>query len=278
MNSEQYYEDELSLIDIYKVLKKYWPGILITPIVLMFFSVLFAKTFIQPCYRAYGTILIGQIDGKSLESGFVLQQRMRDMSFISEVIKTHRDVFRYESNLAAEEAWLNKGLEVKKDKDTDLVSFTLLAHKPDRAKLKAQALIDTLKQKHSELYNADVQMMHNQIDVLSKQISEMEQDDQQFRKSLAQSRGLSSYNAVVDALVVRDQSHQLRDLINKKNELETALNPALTFNTRLLGGIYVTPSPVAPNLQLIAAISFLVGLFGAVFVAFVRNALKTADI
>ena len=273
-NRNDYYEDELSLLDIYKVLKHYRRSILLTPLISTFAAALFTFLFIEPCYKAYGTIQIGQVKGILLENGYVLQDRMKDMSFISEVISAHPNVFKYEKNLAAEEAWLQKGLDVKKNKDTDLVSFTLLSHTPERAKLKSLALIDTLNQKHSELYKANVQMVHNQIDMLTKQIDAANHDSDEFRAGITKSRGLNSYNALVDALVVRDQGGQLRDLVTKKLELETSLNPAVTFNTKLLGHVYVSKEPVSPNLPLVAAIAFLVGLFGSVFVAFVRHSLS----
>lgn len=269
-----YLDDELSLKDILNILKPYARGIILAPIVTSLAALLVTFLFVQPCYKAYGTIQIGQVNGKALENVFVLQERMKDMSFISEIIATHRDLFKYEKNLAAEEARLGKALEVKKNKDTDLVSFTLLAHSQERAKLKAAALIDTLKLKHGELYNPNLQMIHNQIDIVAKQIESISQDNQKFRLQLQGSHNLNSYNAVVDSLVVNSQSDRLRDLTNKKLELEASLNSALTFNTKLLGEIYVSKTPVSPNLPLIAAITFLVTLFGVVFAVFARHALK----
>ena len=62
MNNEQFYEDELSLLDFCKVIKNYRRSILITPLISTLVAVLFTVIFIEPCYKAYGTIQIGQVE------------------------------------------------------------------------------------------------------------------------------------------------------------------------------------------------------------------------
>lgn len=267
-------EDELSLLDIYRILKAYRKSILLAPFLISILAVLVSWLFIEPCYKAYGTIQLGKVNGRMLEDGFVLQERMKDMSFISEVILQHPNLFNYEKNLAAEETWLINTLEVKKNKETDLVTFSLLAHNPERAKLKAQAIIDTIRIKHNKLYGANVQIIRSQIDMLEKQIESILNDSKSVRMQLHGSRSLSYYNTVVGSLILNSQSDQLREFTTKKLELEEALNLALTFNTQLLGDIYVSRNPVSPNIPLIAVVAFLLGLFGAIFMAFIRHSLK----
>ena len=114
MSNKVHYEAGLSLIDVISVIKIYRRSILIAPPVVTLIIILFSVFFIEPCYKAYGVIQVGQVDGKLLESGFVLEERMKDMSFISQIIGQHREVFNDEKDLAAEEKLLKKGLEVKK--------------------------------------------------------------------------------------------------------------------------------------------------------------------
>jgi capsular polysaccharide biosynthesis protein len=195
---------------------------------------------------------------------------MKDMSFISQVINTHPNIFKYEKNVSAEEEWLNKSLEVKKSKDTDLVTFTLLAHNPERAKRKAYALVDTLRSKHDHLYESNKQMIRSRIENINKEIEQIDQENSEFRIRLRSSKYLNSYNAVIDSLLVGRQSESRRELINKKIELEMGLDPAVTFNTHLLGDVYVTKKPVSPNILLISVITFFLSFFSTVFTFYVR--------
>jgi uncharacterized protein involved in exopolysaccharide biosynthesis len=78
---------------------------------------------------------------------------------------------------------------------------------------------------------------------------------------------------VVDSLVAKDRAEELRSLMSRKFELESSLHPAVSFNTKLLGKIYVSKEPVDPNLLFIGLVAFLVGIFSTIFAALLRDSL-----
>lgn len=280
MNQEIHYEDELSLADILKVIKTYRRSILLVPLFLAVFAVIFSVLFIKPSYRASATIQVGQVGQvgqagpKLLESGLVVETRLKEKFFISNLIATNPSLFNHEGEIGAEQGYLEKGLDVKKNKDTELVSFSILGRSPELARQNAEALFKSLRDVHSSIYDERVAMTRQQVDLIDAQINSLKQEISRLKLSVGSSRGLSSYNAVVDSILGGDQETQLRNLKARKLELEVSLNAAETFNTKLFGGVYVSNAPESPRLVLIALVAALIGLFGAIFAAFVADSLK----
>ncbi len=271
-NPHDLYEDELSLKDILQIFRDYKQIILLTPIIFLIISLSFSWLFITPRYQASATIEIGQVNGKLIEDSPVAEQRMKDLSFISNVIQSHRDIFKYEKDISSEEAFLQKTLQVKRSKDaTNLIGFELLGRSREVALKKANAIFETLKTSHDKAFEINIGMLKQQIDLIDNHIKLMQRD--KISKSRDTST-LNSYNAVVDSLVLQDQVRQLRELQNQKMALQMSLNSAVTYNTRLLGSVWVSQEPVTPNYQMIGLIAFVLGLFIGVLTAFLRHSLS----
>ena len=271
-NQRDYYEDELNLRDILAIFSKYKRSILLTPLIFALIALLFSWLFIIPLYQASATIEIGQVNGKLIEDSPVAEQRMKDLSFISNVIQTHRDIFKYEKDISSEEAFLQKTLQVKRSKDaTYLIFFELLGRSRDVALKKANAIFETLKTSHDKAFEINIGMLKQQIDLIDNHIKLLQRDKLSKNRD---SSTLNSYNAVVDSLVLQDQVRQLRELQNQKMALQMSLNSAVTYNTRLLGAIWVSKEPVTPNYHMIGLIAFVVGLFLGILTAFLRHSLS----
>jgi len=269
-------DDELSLRDLYLVLTRYRRSLLITPVVFALGAFLVATFLVSPKYQASGTIQIGQVNKVPLELAVNLEARMHDESFAPGVVDAHQGVFMNGSNpvvLIAERAKLKGALVVKPLKGTELVGFSLTSRDPARVLAKATAVVDSVQAAHTALYQTGVESIKRQLAITDTQISSLKGDMDSLIGNHAKAQGLNAYNAVLDALVVQDRSNQMRVLINHRFELETSLNPAMTFNTKLLGKVFVSDGPVSPNVRLITLMALLLGFFLAVVAAFVRNAL-----
>jgi len=237
-----------------------------------------AATFlVSPKYEASATIQIGQVDKVLLESAVNLEARMRDASFSSTVVDAHQGVFMNGSDnplvLVAERAKLKGALVVKILKGTELVGLTLTSSTPEDALAKAAAAVDSVQAVHTALYQTGVENIKRQIVVTESQVASLKADVDVVIRNHKSGQGLNTYNAVLDGFVVQDRANQMRILAQYKFNLETSLNPAITFNTKLLGKVFVSDGPVSPNVHLITLMALLLGFFLAVVVAFVRNAL-----
>ena len=277
MTTDFVQQDELSLRDLYFVLKRNRRSLLITPVVVALGAFLVATFLVSPKFEASGTMQIGQVNKVPLELAVNLEARMHDGSFAPGVVDAHHAVFMNGSDnpvvLIAERAKLKRALVVKPLKGTELVGFSLTSRHPEQVLAKANAVVDSVQAAHTVLYQAGVESIKRQLVITDTQISSLKSDMDSLIGNHAKAQGLNAYNAVLDALVVQDRSNQMRVLINHRFELETSLNPAMTFNTKLLGKVFVSDTPVSPNVPLITLVAFLLGFFLAVVVAFVRNAL-----
>ena len=275
-------EEELSLRDLYFLLKRYRRSLVITPIVFGLGAFLVSTFLVSPKFEASGTIQIGQVNKAPLESAVNLEARMQDKSFAPGVVDAHQPVFMNGVNdpvvLIAERAKLKRALVVKQLKGTELVGFSLTSKHPDQVLAKATAVVDSVQAAHTALYQTGVESIKRQIAITDTQIISLQHDMDSLVGNHAKAQGLNAYNAVLDALVVQDRSNQMRVLIQHKFDLETSLNPAITFNTKLLGKVFVSDKPVSPNVPLITLMALLLGFFLAVVAAFVRNALGGAPL
>ena len=270
-------EEELNLRDLYLILRRYRRSLVITPIVFGLGAFLVSTFLVSPKFEASGTIQIGQVNKVPLELAVNLEARMHDESFAPGVVDAHQAVFMNGSDdtavLLAERVKLKHALVVKQLKGTELVGFSLTSKHPEQVLAKATAVVDSVQAAHTALYQTGVESIKRQLVITDTQISSLKSDMDSLIGNHAKAQGLNAYNAVLDALVVQDRSNQMRVLINHRFELETSLNPAMTFNTKLLGKVFVSDKPVSPNVPLITLIALLLGLFLAVVMAFVRNAL-----
>lgn len=271
-NQQSYRQNEMGIRDIVKMLHEYKRIIIFLPIIFMIGTVFAVSIFVEPSYQALAKVEIGRVNDKLLEESVIVEERMSDRSFIADVIKNHRDLFDYEKNLASEEASLQKSLVVKKLKDApNILTFSLLAKSPDAAKARADAVLGALKDLHVNLFDGHLHVLNRQLESINQQIEFINKSRFSGRKSLAE---LNSYNAAVDALVMQDQIRLLGELEKKRLELLIAMEPAVTYNTRVLGNVWVSPTAVTPNYPMALMVSFFFGLFVAMFGAFLRSSLK----
>ena len=259
-------EEELNLRDLYTILKRYRRSLLITPVAFALGAFLVATFLISPKYQATATIRIGQVDKVPLESAVNLEARMHDASFLSTVVDAHQSAFIHTGDNALV-------LMAKKLKDTELVGLTLTSSTPAGALAKAAAVVATVQDAHTVLFQMGVDSIKRQIDITESQIASLKADMDIVIRHHNNGQGLNTYNAVLDGFVVQDRANQMRILAQYKFNLETSLNPAITFNTQLLGKVFVSDMPVSPNVRLITLMALLLGFFLAVVAAFVRNAL-----
>jgi capsular polysaccharide biosynthesis protein len=277
MQQNESNEEELSLLALWQLIKQYHRSLVITPLVFGLIALIVSTLLITPRFEATGTIQIGQVNQVLLEPSRDLEVRMNDHSFAPIVVNAHLPIFlneRTKHTLGAAISSLRGNMAVKKIKDTDMVSFSVISPSKISAAQKAQAVFVTLQQLHGNLYNQHVDNVRWQIDKIEGQIDSIKAEIKVNMKDHMKSA--SPYTVVLDSLVVNDQYNQMRSLTQHKFDLQSSLNPAVTFNTKLLGTIDVSDEPISPNVPLMTLLALLLGLFLAVVVAFIRLNLHEA--
>lgn len=265
MPTQEYYEDELSLLDIYKVLKAYWRSILIIPITLAFVVFMVTWLLVPPNYEAQGIIDIGKVNDALLESPEVLVDRLNQPAFIEMTMASHPDL------LSNNETAKDMQFLAKKNKDSNLVSFKIVATNRELALKSAKAVIDSLSRIHKKAFDDSIGLVKERMLLIDHHINLLKDSKVLSGRSLS-----SSYDTVLKALTDNDRTNQISSLMNLKLELEASLNSPKNYNTKLLDQIFVSREPTSPNLPLLTLVAFFLGLFGAVFAAFIRHSFKAA--
>jgi uncharacterized protein involved in exopolysaccharide biosynthesis len=66
-------------------------------------------------------------------------------------------------------------------------------------------------------------------------------------------------------------------MIQRKLMLEEQLSPLHTYTTKVVEEIFISDGPVSPKKPLLIGLAVLLGLLGAVFIAFVHNSVVAAE-
>lgn len=267
MNQQVQYEEELSLADILRVLKSYRRIILLAPVILSLVVLVFTWLFVPPKYQVQGAIEIGRVDGVLLDTPDVLVDRLNQPSFIARVVDEHPQLLNDAHGLTKNQ--LFKTFSAKKNKDSTLVSYTLKSRSRERGELEVSALMDTLAGVHGRIFEDIVEQINLKITLTEQQIDSLKNESE------TKTGGNSvSSNIVLQAMVLSERSNQLRTLTTRKLELEASLSTVNNFNTRLFERVYISEEPVSPNLPMVALVAYMLGLFCAILLAFVRESMN----
>jgi LPS O-antigen subunit length determinant protein (WzzB/FepE family) len=168
------------------------------------------------------------------------------------------------------------GLKATPVKGAELIEVKLRAHSGELARNLIQGSIANLQKVHSEMMSTTIDRYNKQIQILAKDIQDTSSEIELLQKKLLTSHNWNAFDATLSASILQNKSVELRDMIQRKLLLEEQVSPSRTYTTRAVGDVYVSEGPVSPNKRLIIGLAMLAGLFGAVFIAFVHNAITTS--
>ncbi|MFP4131445.1 Wzz/FepE/Etk N-terminal domain-containing protein [Thiohalospira sp.] len=252
-----YADDEISLIDLWRVLtrRKHWIALAFVVTLVLASGWLALKT---PIYEASATLEIGTADGSALESGGDLARRLEnaqpeDLSPAREPVLTAAD---------------NEGRIME-----------LTARGPSQ-----QAADDFLKETMAEVqerhdgYLEEFRTEQDQrLDEITKRVQLMEVQRDEFENRLGR---LDGDAAAIGGLLTLEQrlADRLPQLEKEQSKLRRSLSERVTGPTTVL----VSPepaaedeageaSPVEPRTRLVLALAAVLGLMLGVFVAFFRE-------
>lgn len=256
------------------VLRRYKLLLWILPLLTTVVGIVGAYYLISPKWEASAVLEVGQVAGKPVELSANAVARMMHPSFVVNTLNS------YSGALAEIDSARNeyKTLKVSQVKGTELLEFELRSKSPKRARDMIQNAIANVQSIHSEMLAVTLERNIKQIQLLDKDIQSGTSELAQLRQKLTGSHNRNSFDATLAATVLQSKAVDVRDMTQKKMLLEEQISPTRTYTTRVVGEIYVTEEPVSPNKLLIVALALMLGLGGAVAIAFAHNALtKTPE-
>lgn len=269
-------DDEVTLADIWAIMKRYKLTILAAPVVCGFAAYILVAFAMAPQWEASGILQVGQIGpSEKVEPVANVIVRIQHPSFAAGAINQAN--FKPEGLRAAQAIFTNT-LKATKIKDADLIEFKLRGYSPDMARALADDTIRHLQKIHGDMVATGISRIKMQIQFAEDEIQALNAEMNALNKQLMGIRYWNSYNATMLGIIFQDKTNRLRELIQRKKALTEQLNPAITFSAKLFSDITVSEGPVAPKKSLIVGMAALLGLLGAVFIAFAHNAIRNTKL
>lgn len=253
-----YADDEISLIDLWRVLsrRKHWIAIIFVVVMALAVVWLALKT---PIYEASASVEIGTANGAALESGGDLAARLENSQ---------------PEGMGPGQQPVLTGVE----SEGRILSLTARATSQEAAEEFLREQIAAIQERHDGFLEEFRAEQHQRLDEIGKRIQLLEVQRDQFEGRLAR---LDQQAAAIGGLLTLEQrlSTRLPELEAEQAKLRRTLSERVTAPTSVLiapepateGGEDSEPSPVEPKSRLVLALAAVLGLMLGVFVAFFRE-------
>ena len=263
--------DEVSLLELFNALRRYKGLLLGLPLLGAVLAFLLVTFVLRPTWEASATLEVGRVGGAVAEPVMNVVTRIMLPSFAKGAINY--------AGIKADELKAIQGyygtLKVNQVKGAELIEIKLRGPSAEMANNLIQGVIVNLQKVHSEMMAVSIEKNQKQLQMLSVDINKTGEEVVLLRQRLLASHNWNDFDATLVATILKDKSNDLRDLIQKKFALEEQMSPSRTYTTRVVDEVYVSEEPVSPKKALIIGLAILLGLLGAVVIAFGHNALTS---
>jgi uncharacterized protein involved in exopolysaccharide biosynthesis len=269
--SENNQSDEISLLDLFKVLARYKKLIVGLPLLGAFLAAIFASVILHPTWEASAVLEIGKVGQVLVEPPVNVVTRMMLPSFAKGSINS--------AGTKSDELYSLKNyyktVKATQIKGADLIEVKLRGPSAEKVNDIIRSVIANLQKTHTEMMAVSIERNKKQFQLLSDDIKKVSLESELLKKKLLATHNWNAFDATLSATLLKDKTTDLRDMIQRKLTLEEQLTPSRTYTTRLVDEVYISEGPVSPNKPLIIGLAILLGLFGAIVFAFAHNAITS---
>ena len=160
-----------------------------------------------------------------------------------------------------------------------LIRMSVRAYSPQQAHQFAVATVDQLQAIHQHLEAMPLQLAHARLDELQADLRNVMAERDRLEQAVTPAKkddagGKSIQNPLLASVLLTSKNAEIRGLQLARSDLLDRLSATYTYETSLLGSVYVPDRKVSPNLLLIWGAGFLLGAFLAGLIAMARNVLR----
>jgi LPS O-antigen subunit length determinant protein (WzzB/FepE family) len=294
--NEMMQDDEISLFDLWERLRDGWRYV-VGGTVLGLAGAGAALMILPPKYEAVAVVQVAQVGQITYaQLGQVMQipslnvepatqavERMKTPAFQTTVAKSLAnqawiDDLQQSANATARYLSLQLIKATSAQGASSLIEVKANGASPDEAKKIADASVNELSKRHSELAKPILEKMHSDLKIAKEKLVSAEKE-------------LEGINKLVASAAVKDDRFTQLSLmtglrVQKESELfaqrqaiaalETALSAPSTQPTKAIEDIFVTDKPVSPKKSLLLALGLIGGLLAGVVMVFFVDAWRRA--
>lgn len=260
-------------------------GTLIAAVLLGGLLGLGAAALTAPSWRATALVQIGQVGQTTpsamnpagqelLESPARAIERVHDPVFTRALLSA-LGLPPDEPSDSREAALIRGSLRASTPKGSDLLELVVTGSSRDAARKAAEAAVALLANAHERIAEPTRLRIRGQLKAVSAEIEAATQEREKLREIAGRRDTVGIGNRFAENVLLGDllskKDRELRELRDRRLQLEEQLSASRTFPTSLLSDIHVPVRPTSPRRSLFAAGGAMVALFLALAWVLVRT-------
>lgn len=273
-------QDEIYLIDLWRIFRREWKWFAAVLALALVCTYAFVHR-LKPQWEATAWIQIGQVGqaptGQDLKTESLARvlERLQMVPFENEVMTSLG--FAVDSP----EAKLYRS-SMKLDPlpyAGPLIRMSVRAYSPQQARRFATATVDRLQAIHRHLETVPLRLAHARLAEIQADLRDAMAERDGLQQAVipagkGDAGGKSIQSPLLASVLLGSKNAEIRSLQSARSDLLDRLSATYTYETSLLGSVYVPALKASPNRKLIWGAGFLLGAFLAGLTALARNAVR----
>jgi LPS O-antigen subunit length determinant protein (WzzB/FepE family) len=273
-------QDEIYLIDLWRIFSREWKWFVAVLVVALVCTYAFAHRA-KNQWEATAWIQIGQVgqvpsgqDPKTESLARVIE-RLQMVPFENEVMNSLG--FSPDSS---EASLYRKSIKLDPlPYAGPLIRMTLRAYSPEQARQFALATVNQLRAIHQHLETTPLQLANARLDEIQADLRNAQAERDRLQQAVTpgskdDTGSKSIQNPLLASVLLTSKNAEIRNLELARSDLVDRLSATYTYETSLLGSVYVPGNRASPNLLLIWGAGILLGAFLGGLVALARNVVR----
>jgi capsular polysaccharide biosynthesis protein len=269
-------EDEIHLVDVARLLARQIKWLLGTLIVVVA-GTLLLLFLMRPQWESTAFIRVGQIGqmmhapDRAIEPVASMVERMRMVPFQNDVLSR----IKIGSEDPAARLY-RRSIRIEPVPGTDLVQVKVRGRNREEAGQFVQATVDHLRDIHGRMVELALAASRLLLDELTQDLQNAVAEQDRLQQMTLSGNHADAGESTADRALLANAAiggkvPEIRDLRQRKLELEEELGPLHTYPTALFGEVFVPEEAAFPNKNLGLVLGVAAGLALGLVVAFVRD-------
>ncbi|MET0548645.1 MAG: Wzz/FepE/Etk N-terminal domain-containing protein [Xanthomonas sp.] len=273
MTDTAVHQDEIYLIDLWRILRREWRWCLLPLLLALALAALFLHGATRQ-WQATAWVQVGEFgptpSGRDpkLEPFQRVIDRIKTRQFQEQVLRGAGVALD-----SRQAALYRDSLKLDPDPYANLIQLTLRAESPQQARQLATATIAQLQALHRRIQAGPLQQATARLQELAADLAATQAERDRLLQQQREGRG-SVEQQLLGNMLLSEKTTTLRGLRAEREDLLGRLGARYTYDTSAPWETYVPPRAVFPNPLLVLAAALLAGLGGGVLAAVARNALR----
>lgn len=273
-------QDEIYLIDLWRIFSREWKWFAAVLVVILACTYAYAHRA-KNQWEATAWIQIGQVgqapSGQDLKTESLARvlERLQMVPFENEVMNSLG--FSPDS---PEATLYRKSMKLEPlPYAGPLIRISLRGYSAQQARQFAVATVDQLQAIHQHLEATPLQLAHARLDEIQADLRNAQAERDRLQQAVTPGNkddagGKGIQNPLLASVLLTSKDAEIRGLQLAKSDLVDRLSTTYTYETSMLGSVYVPDRKASPNRVLIWGAGILLGAFLGGLTALARDALR----